>query len=181
MCGFPCIVIENGIVHAARGYEDFLQDPHAIVLMVIKFLCYVGLPDLNIVINPGDDAVVNLDSKVRLPIWSWTKTSSNLDLFMPYWNALWLPEPEHLQSEEEWNQRLTKMVFRGSSGTGHATSADLGHPGTRVRRHSVSLPGRQIYGETPRARASRNCAAITHLMRCGLLLYPQKRSRMVAA
>ena len=126
MHGFPRIVIENGRVYAApsHGFEDFGRAPHPIVLMVIKLLCFVGLPDLDIVVNPTDDAVVDRDSKVRIPIWSWSKTRSNLDLFMPYWTAAWLPEPHNLQSEEEWNQRLTKMVFRGITNTGHATSAE---------------------------------------------------------
>ena len=154
MHGFPRIVIENGKVHAApsHGYEDFVREPHPIVLMVIKLLCFVGLPDLDIVVNPADHAVVDHDSKVRIPIWSWTKTTSHLDLFMPYWSAAWLPEPHHLQSEEEWNQRLTKMVFRGGSGTGHATSAESTSDSGERATWSTEL-----WRDAPRSRLAQLC------------------------
>ena len=156
MHGFPRIVIENGTVYASpsHGFEDFGRDPHAIVLMVIKLLCFVGLPDLDIVVNPTDSAVVWRDSKERIPIWSWSKTISNLDLFMPYWSAAWLPEPHYPQSEEEWNQRLTKMVFRGTI-TGHATSAESSSEKySDWERETWST---ELWRDAPRSRLAQLC------------------------
>ena len=94
-------------------------------------------------------------SKGRIPIWSWVKTISNLDLFMPHWNAVWLPEPHHLQSEEEWNQRLTKMVFRGITNTGHATSAES--PSETNSDWLRATWSTELWRDAPRSRIAQLC------------------------
>ena len=113
-------------VHQRNDSELIRGRAHPVVLQFLKLLCCSpgGLPDSDLVLNAGDYGLVVAaggswaKADGPPPVWSFAKhPAHHLDLFYPYWSALWL-EQVRLKSAATattpWEQKAPRLVWRGS-------------------------------------------------------------------
>lgn len=99
--------------------QEHLGIPHAVLFMILRVLCVYKLPDMELVLNYGDGALVHKESGPKLPIFSWSKTSMDLDIIMPYWSFVWVPWASDsklkLLDETRWSAKKDVAFWRGTA------------------------------------------------------------------
>ena len=150
-------------VHVRNVSELSRGRAHPVLLQLLKLLCCSpgGLPDSDLVLNAGDFGLVPADGPWTKadgppPVWSFAKHPTvHLDLFYPYWSALWLEEARLSSAATvttPWEQKAPRLVWRGSQ---------TGNPPTGGAREHRNTWQTDQWRLTPRGQLVRRCANLS--------------------